>query len=81
MIQEYRLKDGSKRFKFRVYLGLDNLTGKQIEVIRKGFKTRKEASLMEARVKLEYENNSYIGKNQKYKFKLKCTLSSRQENK
>ena len=69
MIQEYRLKDGSKRFKFRVYLGLDNLTGKQIEVIRKGFKTRKEASLMEARVKLEYENNSYIGKNQKYKFK------------
>lgn len=69
MIQEYRLKDGSKRFKFRVYLGLDNLTGKQIEVIRKGFKTRKEASLMEARVKLEYENNSYIGKTQKFKFK------------
>ena len=69
MIQEYRLKDGSKRFKFRVYLGLDNLTGKQIEVIRKGFKTRKEASLVEARVKLEYENSSFSRKTKNYKFK------------
>lgn len=69
MIQEYKLKDGSKRYKFRLYLGLDNLTGKQIEIVRKGFKTKKEASLIEARTKLEYENNSYKSKNTKYTFK------------
>ena len=69
MIQEYKLKDGSKRYKFRLYLGLDNLTGKQIEIVRKGFKTKKEASLIEARTKLEYENNSYKSKNTRYTFK------------
>ena len=69
MIQEYKLKDGSKRYLVKVYLGLDSITGKRITTTRRGYKTKKEASLAEARLKLDYENNSYIGKTQKYKFK------------
>ena len=69
MIQEYKLKDGSKRYLVKVYFGLDSITGKRITTTSRGYKTKKEASLAEARLKLEYENNSYIGKTQKYKFK------------
>jgi len=69
MIQEYKLKDGSKRYLVKVYLGLDSITGKRITTTSRGYKTKKEASLAEARLKLDYENNSYIGKTQKYKFK------------
>ena len=49
MIQEYKLKDGTKRYKVRVYIGIDSLTGKQKEMVRKGFKSRKEATLEEER--------------------------------
>ena len=69
MIQEYRLKDGTKRYKARVYVGIDSLTGKQKEITRKGFKSRKEATLAEARLKLEYEEKTYNAKNNKYTFK------------
>ena len=68
MIQEYKLKDGSKRYLVKVYLGLDSITGKRITTTSRGYKTKKEASLAEARLKLDYENNSYMGKTQKYKF-------------
>ena len=53
MIQEYKLKDGSKRYLVKVYLGLDSLTGKRITTTRRGYKTKKEAVLSEARLKLE----------------------------
>ena len=46
MIQEYKLKDGSKRYLVKVYLGLDSLTGKRITTTRRGYKTKKEAVLM-----------------------------------
>ena len=69
MIQEYKLKDGTKRYKARVYIGIDSLTGKQKEIVRKGFKTRKEATLAEARLKLEYEEKTFNEKNNKYTFK------------
>lgn len=69
MIQEYKLKDGTKRYKARVYIGIDSLTGKQKEIVRKGFKTRKEATLAEARLKLEYEEKTFNAKNNKYTFK------------
>ena len=68
MIQEYKLKDGTKRYKVRVYIGTDSLTGKQKEIVRKGFKSRKEASLAEARLKLEYEEKTFNAKNNKYTF-------------
>lgn len=69
MIQEYKLKDGTKRYKVRVYIGIDSLTGKQKEIVRKGFKSRKEATLAEARLKLEYEEKTFNTKNNKYTFK------------
>lgn len=68
MIQEYKLKDGTKRYKARVYVGIDSLTGKQQEIVRKGFKSRKEATLAEARLKLEYEEKTFNEKNNKYTF-------------
>lgn len=68
MIQEYKLKDGTKRYKARVYIGIDSLTGKQQEIVRKGFKSRKEATLAEARLKLEYEEKTFNAKNNKYTF-------------
>lgn len=68
MIKEYKLKDGTKRYKVRVYIGIDSLTGKQKEIVRKGFKSRKEATLAEARLKLEYEEKTFNVKNNKYTF-------------
>ena len=69
MIQEYKLKDGSKRYLVKVYLGLDSLTGKRITTTRRGYKTKKEAVLSEARLKLDHENNAFKNKNAKYSFK------------
>ena len=68
MIQEYRLKDGTKRYLIKCYMGLDSLTGKRITTTRRGFKTQKEASLAEARLKLEYEEKTFDAKNSKYTF-------------
>lgn len=42
-IKEYSLKDGSKRFMFKFYLGTDPLTGKPLSTTRRGFKSIKEA--------------------------------------
>lgn len=49
-------------------MGLDSLTGKRITTTRRGFKTQKEASLAEARLKLEYEEKTFNAKNSKYTF-------------
>jgi len=45
------------------------LTGKQRETTRRGIKTRKEATLVEARLKLDYENNAFKNNSIKYTFK------------
>lgn len=42
-IKEYAYKDGGKRYMFKLYLGVDPLTGKPQSTTRRGFKTRKEA--------------------------------------
>lgn len=68
MIKEYKLKDGTKRYLIKCYMGLDSLTGKRITTTRRGFKTQKEASLAEARLKLEYEEKTFNAKNSKYTF-------------
>ena len=69
MIIEYKTKDGEKRYKVKIYLGVDSLTGKQRETTRRGIKTRKEATLVEARLKLDYENNTFKNNSIKYTFK------------
>ncbi len=44
---------------FPAYLGIDPLTGKQKRTMKRGFKTRKEAELALARLKLDVANGTY----------------------
>lgn len=58
-IKEYHLKNGEKRFMFKIYLGVDPLTGKEITTTRRGFKKTKEAQLAYNRLKFEFNNGTY----------------------
>ncbi|MEK4713561.1 site-specific integrase [Sporosarcina sp. FSL K6-5500] len=58
-IKSYNLKNGDLRYKFPAYLGVDPLTGKQKRTLKRGFKTRKEAELALARIKLAVANGTY----------------------
>ena len=58
-IKAYKLKNGETRYKFPVYLGVDPLTGKQMRTMKRRFKTRKEAELALARIKLEVADGTY----------------------
>ncbi|MFJ8263383.1 tyrosine-type recombinase/integrase [Rummeliibacillus sp. NPDC094406] len=59
IIESYTLKNGQKRYKFQIYLGVDPLTGKQKRTSKSKFKTIKEAELALARIKLEISNGTY----------------------
>lgn len=56
-IKRYTKKDGSSAYKFRKYLGLDPVTGRQIEKTRRGFKTLKEAKFELSKLELEFQEN------------------------
>lgn len=58
-IESYTLKNGEKRYRFQIYIGLDPLTGKELRTTRSKFKTKKEAELALARLKLEIANGQY----------------------
>lgn len=58
-IESYTLKNGEKRYKFQIYIGLDTITGKEMRTTRSKFKTKKEAELALARLKLEIANGQY----------------------
>lgn len=58
-IKGYKLKNGETRYEFPAYLGIDPLTGKQKRTMKRGFKTRKEAELALARLKLDVANGTY----------------------
>lgn len=58
-IKSYKLKSGETRYEFPAYLGVDPLTGKQKRTLKRGFKTRKEAELALARIKLDVANGTY----------------------
>ena len=61
-IKEYTLKNGEKRYCFKLYLGL-NLKGKKIETTRRGFKSFAEAE--EAYNHLNIENaNDFVKQKQ-----------------
>lgn len=49
MIKKYKLKNWQTRFAVRTYLGIDEITGKQIYYQKKGFISRKRAELDEIR--------------------------------
>ena len=68
MIKEYKKKDGSKAYMFVAYLGVDPLTGKQKRTTRRGFKTKRDAKIAEARLQAEIEQNGFSRTND-YTFK------------
>ena len=60
MIIQYTKKtDGKKYYKVKVYLGKDE-NGRRRETTRRGFATRKEALLCEAKIKTEIANNGLL---------------------
>lgn len=59
-IKEYHLKNGEKRFMFKIYLGVDPLTGKEITTTRRGFKKPKDAQLAYDRLKFQFKDGTYI---------------------
>lgn len=58
-IECYELANGEKRYMFKIYIGVDPLTGKEKRTTRRGFKTKKEAELALARIKLEISKGTF----------------------
>lgn len=58
-IKSYQNKVGKTLYMFRVFLGTDELTGKAKNTTRRGFKTKKEAELALARIKLQVSEGTY----------------------
>lgn len=63
-IKEYKLKDGSKRYKFQLYIGIDAKDGKQKNTTRRGFKSVKEAKLALSRLEIEVSEGAFEDKKQ-----------------
>lgn len=52
---EYVTKKG-KKYGVRGYLGIDDITGKQVNLNKRGFSTRKEAETYFLRAKLRFQD-------------------------
>lgn len=63
MIKEYKLQDGTKKYMFVAYLGVDPVTGKQKRTTRRGFESEREAKLAEARLLMEVDAHGFAGNN------------------
>lgn len=61
--KQYEKKDGSKAWLFQAYLGIDQLTGKEIRTTRRNFRTKKEAQLALSRLQVDFENNGLENRN------------------
>lgn len=59
LVQSYKNKHGVTLYMFQVYLGSDELTGKQKRTTRRGFKTKKEAELALSRIKIQVAEGTY----------------------
>lgn len=55
--KQYSKKDGSKAWLFQAYLGIDEVTGKEVRTTRRGFSSKKAAQLKLNELILEFENN------------------------
>lgn len=58
-IKAYTKKNNEKCYMFKVYAGINPLTGKEIYTTRRGFKTKKEANLALAQIKLEISKGEF----------------------
>lgn len=57
-IKKYTDKHGETRYSFQLYVGTNPQTGKPKKTSRRGFKTRKEATLAASRLELEASTGS-----------------------
>ena len=60
MIKQYTKKDEKNYYTIHIYLGKDEITGKDRYTTRRGFKTKKEALLCEAKIKTEIATNGLL---------------------
>lgn len=56
-IKSYTKKDGTKAYMYKVYLGIDPITGKEKRTTRRNFSTKKEAQISLSRLLLDIEKN------------------------
>lgn len=67
-IKSYSTSNGDKRYKFQIYGGINPQTGKVTKTTRRGFKSKKEATLEASRLELEISQGG-IKKENNIKFK------------
>lgn len=67
-IKSYTTSNGDKRYKFQIYGGINTQTGKVMKTTRRGFKSKKEATLEASRLELEISQGG-IKKENNIKFK------------
>ena len=58
-IKMYKKKNNETCYMFKLYCGIDPLTGKEQYTTRRGFKTRKEATLALAKLKIEVSKGEF----------------------
>ena len=58
-ISKYKKKDGKTYYKIKAYMGMNPDTGKEINVTRQGFASKKDAELAISRLKVEVEDRGY----------------------
>lgn len=63
--KQYEKKDGSKAWMFKVHLGTDYVTKKEIKTTRRGFKTKKEAQAALNKLVFEFEQNDGLEEKEK----------------
>lgn len=59
MIEKYTKKDGTVAYQFQIYLGIDPVSGKPIRTRRRGFKTKREATIAESQLRTEFDATKY----------------------
>lgn len=62
-ITSYQLKNGHKRYVFQVYAGLDPQTGKPKRIMKRGFRTKKEATLAANQLELSISRGDFHQEN------------------
>ncbi|MHA3067318.1 site-specific integrase [Lacticaseibacillus saniviri] len=67
-IRSYETKDGLQRYEISVYIGTDELTGRKKYIHRRGFESKKEATLAASRLNLD-ASTSDLTKRKKLSFK------------
>lgn len=59
MIKEYFLKNGDSTFGYNIYLGIDPVTNKEVRKRKRGFKTKRDAEIAEARALIKFEEKGF----------------------